>query len=109
MRVLLVILFVFSLLACEKSDDTITMSYSMTQCADPWHDDNFFNGDKEKALKNYLEKQDIEVKSLSIKIDEACAKLIHCAACQCESCIVATVEVDADDVAAMEKLKFKKQ
>lgn len=109
MRVILSILFVFSLLACKKSNDTVTMSYSMTQCADPWHDDDFFKGDKEKALKNYLEKQGIEVNSLSIKTDEACAKLIHCAACQCESCLVATVEVGADDVAAMEKLKFKKQ
>lgn len=81
----------------------------MTQCADPWHDDDFFKGDKEKAVKNYLEKQGITVSSLSIKTDAECAKLIHCAACQCASCLVATVEVDADDVSAMEKLKFKKQ
>lgn len=109
MRVLLSILIAFSFLACEKSKDTVSMSYSMTQCADPWHNDDFFNGDKEKALKSYLEKQGIEVNSLKIVKDEECAKLIHCAACTCASCLVATVEVSEDDVAAMEKLKFIKK
>jgi hypothetical protein len=107
--VLSFLVLLLSLWACEKDADIVVMSYSMTQCADPWHDEAFFNGDKEKALSNFLNKQGIEVKTITIVQDEDCAKLIQCAACQCQSCLVATVEVAEDDVAAMEKLKFKKK
>ncbi len=96
---------------CCKKETTsvgIVMTYSMTQCDDPWQDETYFK-DKELGLKTYLEKQGIVPQELSVALNSECAKNAVCAACTCASCYDATIKVDAKDVAAMEKLKFVKK
>jgi hypothetical protein len=96
---------------CKKETTTtvgVVMTYTMTQCDDPWQDETYFK-DKALGLKTYLEKQGIVPQELSVALDSECAKNVVCAACFCTSCYNATVKVDAKDVAAMEKLKFVKK
>ncbi len=92
---------------CKKETAAVTMIYQMTQCADAWQSDaNYFNN-KEATLKAYLEKQGVTVLSLTVVQD--CSQSAVCAACTCAGCDKATVNVNATDVAAMEKLKFVKK
>lgn len=93
---------------CKKetvSTQSTVMVYGMTQCSDPWQDEDYFK-DKAAALKAYLTKQGITVLELSI-VEET--GFIFCQACTCPSGFIATVKVDDKDIAAMEKLKFTKK
>ena len=99
---------------CKKETTTlpasatsITMIYQMTQCADAWQNEpNYFN-DKAATLKTYLKKQGIT--AIDVTVVQDCSNAAVCAACTCAGCDLATVKVNANDVAVMEKLKFVKK
>lgn len=95
--------------SCSKDKREIWVEYTMTQCADPWQNSPEYGQDKEAALKKYLEAQNIEVRDLNIKLDTLCAKTIQCTACTCSSCLVASVQICEDDLAEIQKLKFKRK
>lgn len=92
--------------ACQKQEKTtVKMAYHMTQCADEWMDEAYYDN-KEAALTAFLKTKGVEVVSLSIKTD--CGTAATCLACTCLGCDQATVEVSPDDVDKMEDLKFTK-
>jgi hypothetical protein len=94
--------------ACIKQQDpsfNVLMTYQMTQCSDPWMRNGFGN-DKESELKNFLMHNQINVIYLNIIQNE---QLTVCDACHCASNYTAIVKVPLEQVAAMEKFKFKRQ
>ena len=110
MKKLIIFSLVLAFFACEKAtvnNNSVVMTYQMTQCADPWMTNANYSNDKEGTLKKFLIEKGIQVISLSIKTD--CGSSQVCAACVCLGCDNATVTVPEEDVADMEALKFKKQ
>ena len=105
---LLIALFAL-LISCKKESSNIWVSYTMTQCADPWQNSPDYAKDKEDTLKKYLEAKNIEVLDLNIKLDSVCAKSVQCKACTCSSCLVASVLIRDHDLNAIEQLKFKRK
>ncbi|MFZ4542564.1 MAG: hypothetical protein ACOYOA_00810 [Saprospiraceae bacterium] len=106
MKYLILCLLASITFACKKDQNNIWVTYTMTQCSDPWQNDLYFKGDKEGALRQFLEKKDIEVIDLNIKLDSLCAKTVVCAACTCSSCLDATVLIPEDDFGKISKFKF---
>jgi hypothetical protein len=104
-----VLFFVLTLpfFACEKTANTVTMTYHMTQCGDPWMTSADYTKDKEGTLKKFLVEKGVNVLNLTIKTD--CGTAAVCAACVCKGCDTATVDVPEDDVADMEALRFVKK
>lgn len=103
-RLLFFVLLVALFQSCTSSDDSITMRYQMTQCADPWMVDDGYFSDKEGTLKWFLESKGVEVQSL--KITENCPDAAVCTACICLGCDLAEVKVDAADEATLKALGF---
>ena len=94
--------------ACTKQEvpsSNVTMSYQMTQCADPWMTGNYFN-DREGTLRQFLINNQIQV--ISLRIVENNMGMV-CAACNCVGNFKAIVEVPNAQVAAMEAFKFTRQ
>lgn len=92
--------------ACEKTANTVTMTYHMTQCGDPWMNADYTK-DKEGTLKKFLIEKGVNV--LNLKITTDCGAAAVCQACICKGCDTATVDVPEEDVADMEALKFVKK
>jgi hypothetical protein len=110
MKKLIIFSLVLAFFACEKTtidNNSVVMTYQMTQCADPWMTNANYSNDKEGTLKKFLIEKGVKVISLSIKTD--CGNSAVCQACICQGCDNATVTVPQEDVADMEALKFKKQ
>jgi hypothetical protein len=93
--------------ACEKTENTVTLTYHMTQCGDPWMMSADYAKDKEGTLKKFLAEKGVNV--LTLKINTDCGTAAVCLACICKGCDTATVDVPEDDVADMEALKFVKK
>jgi hypothetical protein len=95
-------------LSCTKQERTlesVTMTYQMTQCADPWMNGNYYN-DKENTLKQLLINNQIKVIDLHIVANDMG---MTCKACTCIGPFKAVVEVPATQVTAMEAFKFTRQ
>ncbi len=106
----LLILFVSACLvwSCQKEQATatITMTYQMSQCADPWMQEAGYFNNKTGVLKQFLVNKGITVSNVSIATD--CGNSAVCLACTCAGCDKATVEVAETDVAAMVVFGFKR-
>ena len=101
MKQLTILIFACAFFSCGKQNTAVVMTYQMTQCADPWMGTDF-NKDKEGVLKKFLIGKNIQVLSISIKMN--CDSAATCLACVCKGCDLATVEVPEEDVADMEIL-----
>ncbi|MBK8698789.1 MAG: hypothetical protein IPN29_04320 [Saprospiraceae bacterium] len=93
----------FSLFSCGE-EERISMTYRMTQCAEPWMEEGWYFDAKEVTLKSFLEKRGMEIFDLRITTD--CLDINTCAACTCIGCDVADVKIDADDEESMKALGF---
>ena len=102
-------LLVLLSVSCNKDKTEIWVTYTMTQCSDPWQNSPDYGRDKEGTLRKFLEEKDITVLDLNIKLDSACAKNAVCTACTCTSCLVASVQIYEHDLVEMEKLKFRRK
>jgi hypothetical protein len=89
----------------EWPDDSETkwLSYQETQCANPWGYGNS-NQDKVQYIKDYLEKQGVKVKSITLTKENDGAM---CMACTCASGRVLKVQVRLEDEAKLIPLGFK--
>ena len=96
-------------LGCKQENDQFWVTYTMTQCADPWQNSPEYNRDKEGSIKKFLEGKSIEVLEINVRLDTTCAKSIQCSACTCSSCLVASVLIHENDLAAMEQFKFRRK
>ena len=109
-KILIVMLFAVACLvwSCKKEQaaTTITMTYQMSQCADPWMQEAGYFDNKTGVLKQFLINRGISVSNLSITTD--CGSAAVCLACNCAGCDKATAEVDETNVAAMIALGFKR-
>lgn len=90
----------------EQAATTVTMTYQMSQCADPWMQEAGYFNNKTGVLKQFLVNRGISVNTLSITTD--CGNSATCLACTCAGCDKATAEVEATNVAAMEALGFRR-
>ncbi len=90
----------------EQAAATITMTYQMSQCADPWMQETGYLDNKTGVLKQFLVNRGISVSSLSITTN--CGNGAVCAACTCAGCDKATAEVEEANLAAMEALGFRR-
>jgi hypothetical protein len=106
MKYFVILIAFVSFFSCTQENTNVVMTYQMTQCADPWMNAEF-SQNKEATLKKFLIDKSIGVLKLTITSD--CSKSAVCAACICQGCDFATVEVAEADVAKMEALKFKRQ
>lgn len=107
------ILFLFAipilLTFCNKEKNGVIMTYQISHCGDAWHNEPNYENDKAEVIRKYIKKQGVTVNSIDVSVVQECVGKGSCYACTCKSCDKATVNVNASDVAAMEKLKFVKE
>ena len=104
-KLVLLSVFLFSLIAsCDKEDDSY-MIYIETKCADVWQTgQNSSDTEVLDAVKDYLNDLDIDFDDLEIFFDENYAQ--DCESCACTTGRVIRLEVEEDQVDEMEAEGF---
>lgn len=103
-KVLIAAIGIFLFLSCHKTQQTVTMSYKMTQCSDPWVNEAYYQN-KENAIRSFLEMKGVNVIHLKIttNID---SNEVNCQACTCLSNDTVTVEIHGEDIVELKALHF---